>query len=69
MTNLVNTDKTKIKALFKEALVEVIEENQELVGSILVDALENIGLSLAIEEGEKSETVSRDEIFQALNEK
>lgn len=68
MTNLANIDKTKIKALFKEALVEVIEENQELVGSILVDALEDIGLSLAIEEGEKSETVSRDEIFQALSE-
>ena len=63
MTNLANIDKTKIKALFKEALVEVIEENQELVGSILVDALEDIGLFLAIEEGEKTETVSRDEIF------
>ena len=64
-----NLDKNKIKALFKEALVEVIEENQELVNSILIDALEDIGVSRAIEEGEKSKTVSQDEIFKVLSEK
>ena len=68
MTNSTNLDETRIKTLFKEALVEVIEENQELVSSILIDALEDIGLSRAIEEGEKSKTVSRDEIFKMLNE-
>ena len=69
MTNSTNLDENKIKTLFKEALVEVIEENQELVSSILIDALEDIGLSRAIEEGEKSQTVSRDEIFKALSGK
>ncbi len=68
MTNSVNLDETKIKALFKEALVEVIAENQDLVSSILVDVVEDIGLSRAIAEGEKSETVSREEIFKVLNE-
>ena len=34
MTNSTNIDETRIKTLFKEALVEVIEENQELVSSI-----------------------------------
>lgn len=67
MTNPTNLDETRIKTLFKEALVEVIEENQELVNSILIDALEYIGLSHAIEEGEKSKTVSRDEIFKVLS--
>ncbi len=67
MTNSTNLDETRIKILFKEALVEVIEENQELVSSILIDALEDIGLSRAIEEGEKSKTVSRDEIFKVLS--
>ncbi len=68
MTNSVNVDETRIKALFKEALVEVIEENQDLVGSILVDAIEDIGLSYAIAEGEKSKTVSREEVFKVLSE-
>lgn len=67
MTNSTNLDETRIKTLFKEALVDVIEENQELVSSILIDALEDIGLSRAIEEGETSKTVSRDEIFKVLS--
>lgn len=67
MNNSTNLDEKSIKALFKEALVEVIEENQELVSSILIDALEDIGLSRAIEEGETSKTVSRDEIFKVLS--
>ena len=50
MRNSVNIDETSIKALFKEALVEVIAENQDLVSSILVDAIEDIGMSRAIEE-------------------
>jgi hypothetical protein len=67
MTNSTNLDEIRIKTLFKEALIEVIEENQELVSSILTEALEDIGLSRAIQEGEQSETVSRDEIFKVLS--
>ena len=69
MTNSTNVEETRIKTLFKEALVEVIEENQELVSSILIDDLEDIGLSRAIEEGETSQTVSRDEIFKVLTDR
>jgi hypothetical protein len=67
MTNSTNLDEIRIKSLFKKALVEVIEENQELVSSILIEALEDIGLSRAIQEGEQSKTVSRDEIFKVLS--
>jgi len=63
-----NLDETRIKALFKEALVEVIEDNQDLVTSILVEAIEDIGMSRAIAEGEKSSSVSREEIFKVLSE-
>jgi len=65
MNNSINLEETRIKTLFKKALVEVIEENQELVSSILTDALEDIGISLTIEEGETSKTVSRDEILRS----
>jgi len=68
MTNPTNIDETRIKALFKEAIVEVIEENQDLVSSILVDTIEDIGLSRAISEGERSKTVTREEIFEVLSE-
>ena len=66
MTNLISADDQKIKALFKEAIVEVMEENQDLVSSLLVEALEDIGLSRAIEEGKNSESVSREEVFKVL---
>lgn len=67
MTKSTSVDEAIIKTLFKEALVEVIEENQDLISSILVDALEDIGLSNAIEEGEKSTKVSREEVFKILS--
>ncbi len=63
MTNSTNLDETRIKTLFKEALVEVIEENQELVSSILIDALEDIGLSRAIEEGDNGRITGAVESF------
>lgn len=66
MTNSVSADDQKMKALFKEAIVEVMEENQDLVSSLLVEALEDIGLSRAIEEGKNSESVSREEVFKVL---
>jgi len=68
MTNSINIDESKVKTLFKEALIELMEENQELVSSILVDALEDIGLSRAIEQEEESKTVDRDEIFKILKQ-
>ncbi len=68
MTNSTDIEEAKIKALLKEALVEVIEENQDKFSSILIEALEDIGLSRAIEEGEQSTTVSREEIFEVLSQ-
>lgn len=57
-------DEIQLKALFKSALVEVMEERRDLIRDAVEDALEDIALSRAIAEGETSETVSRDEIFQ-----
>ena len=62
-------NRIKYLRVFKKALVEVIEENQDLVSFILVDALEDIGLSRAIEEGENSAKVSREEVFKVLIKK
>ena len=67
MINPLNIDETRIKTLLKEALIEVIEKNQELVRFILIDAFEDVSLFCAIEEGEESKNVSRDEIFKVLS--
>lgn len=55
-----------LKNIFKEALVEVLEERQDLFVAIVMEALEEQGLIRAIQEGEKTPTVSREEIFRVL---
>jgi len=60
------SDETRLKALLKEALIEVLEQRREWFSTLVVEALEDIALVQAIKEGETSEIVSRDEIFDLL---
>lgn len=55
---------TEIKALFKQAIIEVMEERRDLIRDAVEEALEEIALSRAIAEGETSATVSREDVFK-----
>ena len=57
-------DDRKIKELFKQAIVEAIEEKKEVVHDLLVEVMEDIAMVRAIQDGEDSGPVSRDDIFQ-----
>ena len=57
-------DETQPRAWFKSALIEVMEERGDLIRDAVEEALEDIALAHAIQEGENSETVSRDEVFK-----
>lgn len=59
-------DEAQLKAALKAAIVEILEERKDLVRDLVEDVLEDIALARAIEEGEQSELVSRDEVFKAL---
>ena len=59
-------DEEKLKDLLKMALVEALEENRDLVQDIVEEAMEDIALARAIEQGLGSESVSRDEVFTIL---
>lgn len=63
------SDETRIKALFKEALVEVLEQRREWFCALMAEALEDSALVQAIKEGEATEIVSRAEIFALLGAK
>ncbi len=54
----------RLKELLKTAIVEVLEERRELVLDVFEEALEDVALVRAIEEGERSPLVSRDEVFK-----
>lgn len=62
-------DENKIKNLFKQAIIEAIEEKKDVVHDLFMEAMEDIALVRAIEEGESSNKVSRDEIFDILGGK
>jgi hypothetical protein len=62
-------DEAKLKDLLKSALVEALEEHRDLVLDIVEEAMEDIALARAIEQGVDSEPVSRDEVFAILEGK
>ena len=62
-------DDRKIKVLFKQAIIEAIEEKKEVVHDLLVEVMEDIAMVRAIQDGEDSGPVSRDDIFQILKGK
>lgn len=56
----------RLKELLKAAIVEVFEERRELLLDVFEEALEDVALVHAIEEGERGSFVSRDEVFKLL---
>lgn len=53
----------RLKEILKLAIVEVLEERQDLVREVLSSALEEIVLTRAINEGLASPPVSREAVF------
>lgn len=61
-------DETRAKELFKQAIVELMEERRDVVYEIIVGAMEEVGLANAIREGRREEWVSEAEIQTILEE-
>ncbi len=59
-------NEAQLKEILKEAIVEVFEERRDLIGDLIEEALEDVALARAIEKGEDSEFVGRDEVFKIL---
>ncbi|HET7230410.1 MAG TPA: hypothetical protein VFJ16_10440 [Longimicrobium sp.] len=57
----------QLKDALKLALIEVLEERSDLLRDVLADVMEDVALVRAIQEGEASGPVSRDEVFRALD--
>lgn len=59
-------DEAKLKDLLKAAVAEVLEERREFVKEIIEEAMEDVALARAIDEGVSTDTVSRQEVFTIL---
>jgi len=59
-------DEEKLKSIFKKAIVEVLEERHELLRRLLDEAIEDLALARAIEQGENSGFATRQEVLGIL---
>ena len=59
-------DEAQIKTLFKQALVELFQEQRDLFYDLFAEVIEDLALMKAIKEGEASEPASRAEVFGLL---
>jgi hypothetical protein len=59
----------QLKKIIKTALVEVLEERRDLLHDAIEDALEDVAFARAIEEGESTELVQREEVFKLFEGK
>lgn len=64
-----STSQEQLKQLIKTALVEVFEERRDLLHDALEEALEDIALTRAIDEGTDTETIEQEEVFNILEGK
>ena len=62
-------DEERIKELFKQALLEVLHERRDLIYDVFAEVIEDVALAKSIKEGESTEPVSREEVFQMLESK
>ncbi len=58
-----------LKETLKNAIFELLRENRAEVTDLVTEILEDIAMERAIEEGEITEIVSREDIFKLLEPK
>ena len=64
---MLDVDDEKMKNLIKESLLEFIETRRDLFIDLLADAMEDIGMLQAMSEGDSGTLVTREKIFEYLN--
>ena len=62
----ITIDDNELKALLKQALIELLQEKNELLHDALVEVLEEIALVRAIQEGQASPVVDKTRVLEAL---
>ena len=61
-------NEAQLKEVIKAALVEVLQERQDLVHDAIERVLEDIAFARAIEKGDRTELIERDEVFAILDQ-
>jgi lipoate-protein ligase B len=59
----------ELKKLMRETFIDVLTERKDLIEEAVIEAIEDIGLSMAMEEGRTGEYVDADEFVRKLDGK
>ena len=59
-------DRDALKGLMKEAVLEVLHEQREWIGTLFIEAWEDGNLAAAIDEGRETELVPVEEVYAIL---
>jgi len=67
MAITINTD--DLKSLLKETLIDVLTTRKDLIEDAVMEAIEDIGLGIAMEEGQTGEYVDNEVFLKELDNK
>ena len=67
MSSIDMNDRESVKALFKEALVEVLREEKDLLESALAEAVEDIGMLNAIHQTNLEDIIDTSKFLNELD--
>ena len=59
----------ELKKLMRETFIDVLKDRKDLIEEAVKEALEDIGLGIAMEEGRTGEYVDEDEFMRKLDNK
>jgi len=59
-------DEARVRALVKEALLEILDERRDLLAGVIEEVIEDLGMLRAIREGECTREVVREDVLPAL---
>ena len=62
----VSVDEERLKELFKQALLELLQEKEDALYELVKDVIEQSALVKAIQEGEPTPNVAKAEILRIL---
>ncbi|QVL49253.1 MAG: hypothetical protein KFB96_01610 [Thiocapsa sp.] len=62
-------DPQRLKQIVKDALLEVLDEERDMLGDVLVASIEDLALAEAIRKGRTTDLVDRDAVLDVLGEK
>ena len=58
----------RLKELFKQAVLKVLQEQRDEFYGLFLEVLEDISMTVAIQEDGRTEPISKSEVYEALSD-